>query len=274
MTLPIFVINLDRVPERMQAVQAQFDAAEVGGLVKRFSAIDGQADGFVAPGYAPGTWRDRWTLRVSEQAVFSSHRAIWELIVGRDLPGAVVCEDDILVSKAFGAALDAVDFTRFDIVKLDGAPSPRRYGALQPMGALRVRSIEQIVTSAGCYALSQNAARQLIAESKAFCETLDDFTFRPRAGLNTVQLDPAVAVQGVSVQQDTVPEVMTGSERGGDIARSGGKDEKGPLAYRLRKEMQRAGEKLRFKLWADKALVARGGMIGRPSLAEDLPPYT
>ena len=270
--LPIIVINLDRVPDRMVAVRAQFTRANLNERVTRFSAVDAMLPGFSAPGYAPGSWRDRWTLLPSEQAVFASHREVWQQVAEGPAPGAVICEDDIMVSDGFGAALQALEIERFGVIKLDGFSAYRHYGPEIPMGEFAVRDILDAVPSAACYAISKAAACRLLEDSFAFCTTLDDFVFAARKGLRPVQLFPAVAVQGMCCVSDQfVPEAIALSER--DTATIHARADKGPLLYRLRKELKRASSKIARTLGADRRLIRRGGVLCRPQLADDLPDY-
>ncbi|MFD3190564.1 glycosyltransferase family 25 protein [Sedimentitalea sp. HM32M-2] len=272
--LPIRVINLDRMPERWDFVRAQFAAAGLADQTTRFSAIDASAPGFRAPGYAPHIWGDRWELETSEQAVFESHLALWRQVAERHPGGAVICEDDILVSQRFSTALQALDLPRFGVVKLDGFAATRRYGPAQQMGDWTVRPILEAVPSAACYAIGAEAARLLVAASGAYCETLDDFLFRPRPGLTPVQVFPAVAVQGMSCvagPAGPIPGTIAESQRDGP-ARSR-KAGKGPLTYRLLKEARRLTRKLAQAGGTDRRLIARGGGVLCPDLAADLPEY-
>lgn len=271
--LPIMVINLDRVPDRIEEVRAQFAAVGLAHLVQRFSAIDARASGFSPKAYAPERWLDRWSLLPSEQAIFESHRAVWQKIVDNGLPGAVICEDDILVSSRFPETYAALDLDRSGIVKLDGFYAARRYGPPYEMNAVSVRGIHEQVPSAACYAISRQAAQTLLGCSQRYCVTLDDFVFAPRATFQPVQVFPAVAVQAMCVANPNVAQVMASSERGGDAARASGKINKGPLLFRLRKEMMRLKKRAYRKMGGDKALLAQGGVIARPDLAPDLPPY-
>ena len=269
----IHVINLDRSPERMAFVQAEFDKAGLGGQVRRFAAIDARSADFTAPGYSPHGRNDRWEMEVSERAVFESHRALWAEV--RDSgKSAVICEDDILVSPGFGDALGALDIDRFGVVKLDGFNARRRYGPVIELNGQAVRPILEPVPSAACYAIAPKAAGVLLDASGSYCATLDDFLFVERPGLAPVQLFPAVAVQGMCCVEGAsgpIPGQIAESERDGPGKAR--KASKGPATFRLRKEIRRLSRKLSIALGSDRRLIARGGIIDCPPLAEGLPPY-
>ncbi len=265
----IFVINLDRHPERFAFVKDQFETSGLGARLHRFSAIDARSDGFSALGYTPHSWTDRWELTLSEQAVFESHRALWAQIAEQEPNGALICEDDILVSHRMASVLDTMPLDRFGVIKLDGFSAVRRYGPPQ-LGADAYRAILEPVPSAACYGLSQAAAQTLLTASETYCDTLDDFLFRRRPGITPVQHFPGVAVQGMCCVATEVPDFIAGSDREGAAGRQAAK---GPAAYRLRKEWRRSWTRLRHKAGGDSALQRSGGIIAMPPLVDDLPPY-
>lgn len=256
----IHVINLDRDPQRLIDTREQFAAAGLAAQVCRVAAIDAQAEDFAAPGYAPRSWRDRWELKRSEQAVFESHRSVWARIAEGDDACGLVCEDDILVSGEMPTLLEALDCDRFGVVKLDGFSADRRYGARMDMRGWTVWEIIEPVPSAACYALSRAAARSLLELSERYCATLDDFLFTARGGLCPVQIDPAVAVQRMCCAEPGGTGVAAGSLREG---RDPDRPSRGPLLYRLQKEIRRAARRV----------ASRATPKTRPELADDLPPY-
>lgn len=252
----IHVINLDRDPARYAEVSDQFRRVGLEELLSRVPAVDGQAPDFVAPGYAPHSWRDRWELKISEQAVFESHRSVWERIADSEAPFGVVCEDDILISADFPKVLEALDCMRFGIVKLDGFSADRRYGSRLDMNGWSVRPILEAVPSAACYAVSRTAANRLLADSRTYSATLDDFVFARRDGIEPVQTEPAVSVQQICC---TPPEDGGSVRESLDVAAVA----RGPVVYRLVKELRRSL----------KRMTARADIRQRPELAADLPPY-
>lgn len=265
--MKIYVINLDRSPAGWAFVAEQFGRIGLKQSIVRFSAIDARAQGFTSPGYRPHTWRDRWELKSSEQGIFESHRALWSAIATSHPEGGVICEDDILVSADMRDVLNRLHLNRLGIVKLDGAPMLRHFGQAIEVDGLRFREIADAIPSAGCYALSQDAAHMLYRDSETYCETLDDFVFRRRSGLRPMQIWPAIAVQPVYCAQSVetlswMPDSIMQSERSTerDAALS-----KGPFAYRLVKEARRSLRKFRQAV--------RGSVGTRPPLADDLPEY-
>ncbi|MFA3918088.1 glycosyltransferase family 25 protein [Ruegeria hyattellae] len=258
--MQIFVINLDRSPERFSAIQSEFAKVGLDHHLTRISATDARAPDFAAPGYAPHSWRDRWELKRSEQAVFESHRSVWQRIADLADAAGVICEDDILVSTAFPRLLEALESERFGVVKLDGFNASRRYGSAADMNGWQLRAIVEPVPSAACYVVSSAAARQLLVDSEKYCETLDDFVFRARAGIVPAQLFPAVAVQQmccISVDGTQTPDTSQREQQDSTKAA------KGPALYRVWKEIRRSLRKRHL----------RGFEACVPALCDDLPQY-
>lgn len=262
MDLPIFVINMDRSADRWAFVSQEFARVGLARQVKRFPAIDARKDGFVSPGYDPHSWRSRWELKLTERGVFESHRALWEHVAQTCPQGAVICEDDILISEDMKTVLAALKPGQFGVTKLDGAPYRRSWGDVQDVNGLRFRPIRQAVPSAGCYAVSPQAAQQLFDDSTRYCDTLDDFLFEPRPYVNAMQLWPAIAVQAGFCKDEAQPETP---ETVVQTARPDRYDRpnKGPLGYRVMKELRRQHRRNALRKLED--LV--------PPLAADLPPY-
>lgn len=96
----IFMINLERRPERREKMERLFD--ELGLLVNHFSAVDGkqlnaqlvqQMGISFLPGYEDPYHHRPMTM--GEIGCFLSHYRIWEQIVQRKLQQVLILEDDI-----------------------------------------------------------------------------------------------------------------------------------------------------------------------------------
>ncbi|WP_372990765.1 hypothetical protein, partial [Sulfitobacter sp.] len=80
--------------------------------------------------------------------------------------------------------------------------------------------------------------------------------------------------QGMFIQDDTrnQSQKIAQSERTSDIRINVSAD-RGPVKYRLLKELRRNLRKLKLKLWHDRRLLANGGFLGHPPMASDLGRY-
>lgn len=130
----IYVINLDRRPDRWRRIQRELDrfrdknGERLSTLARRFSAVDAR---YMKATPDPATLIPRFTLadqltvdpnpllRVNhetrardikmtrqEVAVALSHIEVWKLIANGDVPNALVLEDDVYMTYGFARDLE------------------------------------------------------------------------------------------------------------------------------------------------------------------------
>ena len=272
---PGFYINLDRVPDRARHMEAELRSAGIDAI-ERSPACDARA-GVEASGYVPATWGPYWSLTPTDIACFESHRALWARVAASEL-AHLVFEDDILAAPELGAAASELSQAAetFDLIKLDGAPGTVRLGPVQAIAGYQVRPVLHVLPSAAAYLLSPVGADKLIRYSERYCDHADDFISRPRPGWRAFQLVPALVVQGMFATGSVaarLPKTVAASERTADPRIDAGHKQKGPLLYRLGKELRRGGRRIARAAWADRQLLAAGGLVGEIPLAEGLGPY-
>ena len=269
----MYYINLDRVSERRHFMEDQFAAQ--GMTVTRISAVD--AFDMTPPAeYVPANWLERWSLSVSEIACFESHRIGWRAIRDGSASFGVIMEDDAILSAEFGKTLERLSDAAldFDVIKLDGANQVLRFGPEIETNGIKLRAIHQCVTSAAAYLLSKEGAAKLEARASQYCDHLDDFIFTPRDNWTLLQLAPPLRFKACLFKTDTrnQSQKIAQSERTSDIRINVSAD-RGPVKYRLLKELRRSLRKLKWKLWHDRRLLANGGFLGHPPMASDLGRY-
>ncbi|TMV08676.1 glycosyltransferase family 25 protein [Ruegeria sediminis] len=267
----IFYINLDRVPARRDFVERHF--VERGlGLPTRLSATDAAAPGALDhAGYVPGTG-GRWGLKLSEIACFESHRRIWQIAVERGLNAVAIFEDDLRLSCDAAPVIERLleNGDDFDLVKIDYCPKINRFGPFVDMNGVPVRELLTMASSAAGYILSGRGAEKLLAKSERYSDHLDDFLFTPGPGWRMFQSFPAVGVQAVwHKDPGDAPEVLKTSERTQAPEINCGLD-KGPLWFRLRRELLAARRKLHWRFGGEARLLEQGGFVGHIPCAEDL----
>lgn len=195
---PIFVINLDRQPDRWTDVHRELDrildaAGEpLSKRVVRHSACDAQEDPIellgtvdIGPFYTladqlfvepqPHAVPDAFDLvrpiRMSdaEIAVASSHIGIWKTIAQSDAPCALVLEDDVWFERGFGRLVDqawhemeAIDRTSpaFDLLYL--SYKEVRHGAPKELISENVFRPERGLWYLSGYVLSKKGAQRLL----------------------------------------------------------------------------------------------------------------
>jgi GR25 family glycosyltransferase involved in LPS biosynthesis len=266
-----YFINLDRVPERANFMESQF--AHTGFIgAQRFSATDAQQPGVLDDnGYVPGTG-SRWGLKQSEIACFESHRAVWQVAVDEGLKAVAIFEDDVEMSAQAGEVITALlnGKDEFDLIKLDFSPRSMRFGPLQEIAGVSVRPMLEMAPSAAAYIVTQAACRKLLSWSEQYSDHLDDFISIPRPNWQMYQCFPAVGVQMIwSKQQEQTAETVKVSERSQDQKTNRGLD-KGPLWFRIRREVLAAGRKLYWRAGAQRRLLDSGGFVGFIPCTDDL----
>lgn len=197
MSYPVFLINLAHHTQKRAFMDAQF--AALGLELERIDAALGadpevRARADVAP-YA--------TLSAGEIGCFESHRRFWSQVVERDLPGAFVVEDDIVVASDFGDLRfpDTVLATA-DVIKIDqGVRNVGHYGtAGTPIS--ESRQLFRLLGpefSTGCYFVTRAGAKKLLDLTARYFEPVDRVMFdqdnKTFWALTIWKLAPSAAVQ-------------------------------------------------------------------------------
>lgn len=107
----VFLINLDKNPERLAAADAQL--RRVGVEYERFPAVYGKA---LSEAERGKVYDDRWARRISgktlslgEIGCALSHIRIYERMVREAIPYACILEDDAYPTPALSKALEAIE---------------------------------------------------------------------------------------------------------------------------------------------------------------------
>ena len=127
MTLPVFVINLDRRPDRWEAMSAQLDRLGIGAV--RIPAVDGRL-------LAAQEERDRGRngnppgrdLSLGETACVWSHRDALRAFLDTGERAALILEDDVELAPDTPSLLESVDWwpPEARVIRLEtGNISPR-----------------------------------------------------------------------------------------------------------------------------------------------------
>lgn len=195
------VINLDRSPDRLDHMTAEF--ARIGVRFERFAAIDAQDRPDLA--LMPLRVRRKSTLRMTdaEIACLLSHRACWAIIAAGDDAYGAIFEDDIVFSAKAGALLADAGWipADADIVKLE------TFFKKTTIGRKRVRAghgfcvsrLHRTHIGTAGYIVSRQAARDLVAGTEDIGIPVDHVVFNPSLATSSsktiYQLVPALCVQ-------------------------------------------------------------------------------
>jgi len=202
---PVYVINLDRRPDRLARMRARLDA--IGVAWERIPALDAQSatDADLAPEIAlQDTW---WPVRRGAQCLARTNVAIFRRILDEGHPGAVVLQDDVEVSP--------------DLARLvrDGAWAPDRFGLIQmefwpgkvdtkllgpgaptSLPGRHVHRLHSKSLGAACFFLRDWGARAFLEHGLPVRASGDHSLFNPACAaafdaMETALLQPALALQ-------------------------------------------------------------------------------
>ena len=165
MTLPVFVINLDRRPDRWAAMSAQMD--RLGIEATRIPAVDAR---LLA---AQEEWEQGTNgnpqgcnLNLGEVACAYSHRKALRAFLDTDRQAALILEDDVELAPDTPSLLEAVDWWPPDahIIRLEnGCLQPKNLLLLWPASAetpsgRMVHRFERFATGTAAYLINREAA--------------------------------------------------------------------------------------------------------------------
>jgi len=200
MSLPAFVINLDRAPERLEHFRAEAHAAGLG--FERLQAVDAS---LMTPAQCMA-WVDKsaiYALSPSEIGCILSHRLAWEKIAASGAAWGAVFEDDACLSKDLGMILAqaAAAPEDIDIIKLEATGGekilldPNRL----PFAGRHMQKLRGLSVGSAGYLISSRACRRLIEAPRHYAVPLDVYLFSTRRGafrnLSVAIVAPAPVVQ-------------------------------------------------------------------------------
>lgn len=199
-----YLINLDRSPQRLAAMQARLQAA--GLAFERVPAVDGNTlDDAAFARHSPAN-RYYKPLRRGEIGCYLSHLDTLRRFVASGLPYALVLEDDVVLEDGFCALLaEAIalharsrdPLLAWDVLKL--AKQRRRFVDLAPLGPTH-RLVEYglsvpITTAAAVW--TRAGAQRWLQHYHGVTRPVDcDLQHPWESGLNILSVHPAPIVAG------------------------------------------------------------------------------
>jgi glycosyl transferase family 25 len=204
----IYLINLDRRPDRLDAMTRRADA--LGLTLDRVAALDAAK---MEPAALDRWFMDRGPLGEiprGDKACLLSHRLAWERFLTTGDAHAVFLEDDVVLAAAARDLLAKDDWipAAVAVVKMEHyGPKGQRVllnGFRTVAGNFQIGRMLSRHTGAAAYILSRGAAEFLLSQTR-FALPVDHLLFNPNnsalvAHLRPVQLLPAIARQEQFVQ--------------------------------------------------------------------------
>ncbi len=197
--MDIYLINLDKRPDRLAAMQSQLAAQ--GLDFTRIAAVDGTGKAEIGyPDDLPG-------MTKPEYACYLSHLLAYRALIESGEPRALVLEDDMILSADFAKWLETPEFygdqnsiTRLEIpfdCCRDRPIRLRRRPAAKAKGCT-VERVAGPVECTGTYVISRDVAARVVKEHPTPEMAIDVLLLVNRLGepkIEVLQLDPPKAIQ-------------------------------------------------------------------------------
>ena len=209
--IPIFIINLDRRPDRMAAMSERLDELPF----QRVSAVDGQN----LEGSKYDLQIKNYKMTLNEIACILSHKKIWQNIIDNKIPYACILEDDVYLSRSFPEFMTNTDWLPdiFDVIKIETFMQ-RVYFPFKKKKA-RNRHLRQLLSlhygSAG-YIFSRHGAEKLCEIAQQMDRPVDHLLFvkdSSNENLKVLQLIPALCIQESVININRLPDSDIATER-------------------------------------------------------------
>lgn len=163
--IPIFVINLNRDPDRLACMLREFE--RVGLTFERLPGIYGtDLPPALYPYFCDSEGALASPLRRGEIGCYASHLTAWRNIVSRDLaPGALICEDDIILPDDMPDLVDSLIEAApsgWDIIRLSSRNKKAVSVVAELHGGYRLVRCWKISVNAGSYLISRTGAEKML----------------------------------------------------------------------------------------------------------------
>jgi len=193
----LFVINLSSSKDRLDCCNAEFLKAGLG--FERIEAIDGSrlSSDKVDDVYQWQKSDYYKELSTGEIACYLSHRKVWQKILDDNLDFAIVCEDDISVSRTTASAIEAIASISqaWDCVKLAEFPIKREVLHSSELtghtSAFQLVTYGKVPNRTCAQAISRQGAEKLLRYSEQILRPVDvDMQYWWEKNLNIFGLQP------------------------------------------------------------------------------------
>jgi len=173
MPTDIFVINLDRSPERLAKIDQRLK--ELGVRYTRVPAVDGRFLDSALRTAPLGKERFFRPLENGEYGIYQSHRVCWQRVLDEGLDWAIVLEDDVVLAPTFVEVPAAIAQLRpeWDVIKLSKGFRKRRTWDLTAAGPFTAVAFNKIPAGTQGYVVSRRGAERLLRGYRRMMRPVD-----------------------------------------------------------------------------------------------------
>lgn len=177
MTLPVFLINLDRDAERLAQMSQRL--ASLSLPFERVPAVLGRS---LSPDerqslYDPARNREHYhtPLVDGEIGCYASHLRLWQRLAKLGIPAALVLEDDVLLEPALVPVAQALAACAegWDMVKLMGRPREPEAQTHPLTDSVKLLRYHRPPSLTGAYLISASGAKKLARARQPFFRPVD-----------------------------------------------------------------------------------------------------
>lgn len=207
-TPPVFVINLDKSPERMARIAKRLN--ELFIPFERISGVYGAelSQEEIAQYYCPKLNKKNYRrpLGLGEIGCYISHIKAWQTIIDRKLPCGLILEDDIVIEE--GLADLAKELGRlpdtFDIVKFfNKKKNPKIVDSVDFARKYKLCRFKKIPIGNYAQLISLSGAKKLLKTYEKFGRPVDeDIQHWWESDTNVIGVMPSVVRPNESAQSD------------------------------------------------------------------------
>ena len=204
--IPVFVINLDRRPDRFDFMAAQLN--ELGISWTRISALDAQTaqDDDIAPEIDMG--RPLIRMGRGSQCCAVTTFDILRHITSENLPAALILQDDVELSPQIAQFLQDTNWITkgLGIIQFEkyGGSNAKRLcgpGFDTPAPGRLLHRLHSRTAGAGCFMVTQDAAKKILETKPRLRTPIDHYLFSPNVPNRFDQIGVGLVLPALAIQK-------------------------------------------------------------------------
>ena len=201
---PIFVINLDRRPDRLRSITNNLDGLALKAV--RVSATDAATVTDEELRTRVNVGRRFWTMGRGSEANILSHCQAMEMFLSTSSPAALILEDDAELASDLPLFVESLDWwpKRTGLVKLEAYGRKHLLFGRECGHGHKGRQLRRILLYSGGsagYMVNRDAAREILASCRNVSMSIDHVLFDLRVSSVARRLRPVQILPGLVRQR-------------------------------------------------------------------------